>query len=395
MYDAERRVAIKVSPQKDESDDRHCLQSRHSNSKNRFLSNVSVLSEIQGTTSHSVFKEVNAITPAKEESAACSETSSHPPSDVEKPRTSVLMELTDRLGVLHDVLRYFWKYDVNICRIESRPKYDGTTSKKKFDFFVDMEGSLEHDESIRKALHALQESSYVDRILILDEKVVRWFPRHVAELDLIANRVLDAGTDLQADHPGFLDQGYRSRRAELAKHALEYTMDKPIPFIKYTDAEKSVWTAVWDRMETLWEQYACEEYLQALRQMQIHCGYSRLNIPQQQDISEYLESRTGFRVRPVAGLLSSRDFLNALAFRVFCSTQYIRHGSKPLYTPEPDIVHELLGHAPMLADRDFADFSQQIGLASLGASDDEVTKLARVRFNLLISQSGRCLTNVR
>ena len=76
--------------------------------------------------------------------------------------------------------------------------------------------------------------------------------------------------------------------------------------------------------------------------------------------------------------MTQREFLNSLAFKVFHSTQYIRHHSVPLYTPEPDIIHELLGHAPMFAHKDFADFSQEIGLASLGATERELARLAAI-----------------
>lgn len=289
----------------------------------------------------------------------------------ELQRTSVLMELQDQIGILHDVLRFYWKYDINITRIESRPASEG-----KFDFFIDFEGKT-GDNNVDQLLNGLKNFWAIDKLLILDEKEVHWFPRHISELDLIANRVLDAGTDLESDHPGFLDPVYRSRRAELGQLAKEHRWDQSIPQLDYTEKETETWTAVWDKMEGLWDKYACKAYLESLNLMKKKCNYNRTNIPQQSEISTFLESRTNFRMRPVPGLLSSRDFLNGLAFRVFFCTQYIRHPSKPLYTPEPDICHELLGHAPMFANHDFCDFSQEIGLASLGASDEDVTKLAR------------------
>jgi len=208
------------------------------------------------------------------------------------------------------------------------------------------------------------------------DREVPWFPSNIRDLDL-TQETLDGGDGLiNEDHPGFTDKEYKIRRKELAAVTESYRHGESIPYIEYNDNEKRTWNAVFDKLGSLSQQYACKEYLLALERMQKYCGYSSSTIPQLNDISNFLQQETGFSLRPVQGLLSARDFLNALAFRVFFSTQYIRHHGNPFYTPEPDICHELMGHAPMFADRTFADFSQQIGLASLAASDADVDKLA-------------------
>ncbi len=145
--------------------------------------------------------------------------------------------------------------------------------------------------------------------------IVQWFPRHVSELDLIANRTLDAGTDLESDHPGFNDPIYRSRREELASISKQYQWNQPIPTINYTLEEKSTWKSVWDTIMPLIDKHACKEYREAFELMKEQCGYSREEIPQQNRISTFLQAHSNFAMRPVSGLLSSRDFLNGLAFR--------------------------------------------------------------------------------
>ncbi len=75
-------------------------------------------------------------------------------------------------------------------------------------------------------------------------------------------------------------------------------------------------------------------------------------------------------MEPVPGLVAPRTFYAALADRRFLSTQYLRHASVPLYTPEPDLAHEVIGHGTMLASSSLAALYEQAGLASRRAETD-------------------------
>ena len=184
-----------------------------------------------------------------------------------------------------------------------------------------------------------------------------------------------AMVQLDPDHPGFRDKVYRARRNRIAQIALEYVPGTPLPDVSYTEQEHEVWRVIRTKLEPCHKQYACAEFLENAQRLNL----PQTEIPQLREVSALVEDLSGFRLEPVAGLVQPRVFLESLASGVFLSTQYIRHHSAPLYTPEPDIVHELIGHAMMLASRRIAELSRLVGEAvRRTTTDDALERLARV-----------------
>ncbi len=160
-------------------------------------------------------------------------------------------------------------------------------------------------------------------------------------------------------------------------------------FIHYSDEEHARWQLLIERQLPLLEDYAAPAYLTALERLQLPRDY----IPQCKEISGRLQDATGWSIVPVPALIDYSSFFSLLARRQFPAASFIRSQQEMDYLQEPDIFHEILGHAPLLLDESYARFVQAYGEAGCRASRQERVWLARlfwftVEFGLLRTQNS-------
>jgi phenylalanine-4-hydroxylase len=174
--------------------------------------------------------------------------------------------------------------------------------------------------------------------------------------------------ELEAGHPGLGDAAYVERRRMLFDLCRRHRLDQlGPPLIDYTDEEVRIWRDVSSRLDALHVRHASRGYLQAKRRL----GLGTETIPQLRTLSAQVEAETGMRLVPAEGPIAYRTFYAYIAGRGFPVTQFIRHGSQPEFTPEPDMIHDCLGHVPPLMDRDYAELLTRIGQAAVRATKGE------------------------
>ena len=190
--------------------------------------------------------------------------------------------------------------------------------------------------------------------------------------------------DLEAGHPGLGDANYVKRRRELFALCRRHRLQRlGPPLIDYTAEETRIWREVSPKLDELHRQHACGVYLQAKDVL----GISATEVPQLKLLSDRLNRETNMHLVPAEGPLPYRTFYSYIAQRGFPVTQFLRHGSHPEFTPEPDMIHDCLGHVPPLMNQDYAEVLTLIGKAAF-TTPDPLQVLALKRFSWFSIEFG-------
>jgi phenylalanine-4-hydroxylase len=169
-----------------------------------------------------------------------------------------------------------------------------------------------------------------------------------------------ASVMLAEDHPGFGDPAYQEHRSQIAQLALGHVPGQSIPDVDYTEAEHELWRYSRTELRDKHQRYACGEFLHGanLLDLPVH------RLPQLNEVSIRLRQLTGFGFSPAASLVGVHEFYRSLAESRFQATQYIRHCSMPKFSPEPDMIHDVIGHGTALASNRLASLYRLIGQAA-------------------------------
>jgi len=159
--------------------------------------------------------------------------------------------------------------------------------------------------------------------------------------------------------------------------------------IHYSDAEHARWQTLMSRQLEAIPGRVAPLYIESLDRL----GLTPDHIPQCGEVSRGLLAANGWSLVPVPALIDFATFFGMLARRQFPAASFIRSQQEMDYLQEPDIFHEVFGHAPLLTIPEYADFVQSYGAAGCRASPCEQVWLARlfwftIEFGLLQTDVG-------
>lgn len=140
----------------------------------------------------------------------------------------------------------------------------------------------------------------------------------------------------------------------LPKHLKQFIL--PQNYENYTPINQAVWRYVMKKSVHYLSEFAHESYLKGLEQT----GVSVDTIPSMYGMNRILKE-IGWAAVAVDGFIPPNAFMEFQAYKILVIASDIRQLENIEYTPAPDIIHESAGHAPIIANPDYAEFLRRLG----------------------------------
>lgn len=140
----------------------------------------------------------------------------------------------------------------------------------------------------------------------------------------------------------------------LPKHLKQFI--KPQDYQDYTPINQAVWRYVMRKNVDYLSKVAHESYLEGLKKT----GLEVDNIPNMYGMNRILKE-IGWAAVAVDGFIPPNAFMEFQAYNVLVIASDIRQLEHIEYTPAPDIIHEGAGHAPIIANPEYAEYLRRFG----------------------------------
>ena len=141
---------------------------------------------------------------------------------------------------------------------------------------------------------------------------------------------------------------------KLPRHLLNLIIDQP--YANYTNQDHAVWRYILRQNVKYLPQVAHHSYLQGLART----GISIDRIPNMYGMNRILKE-IGWAAVTVDGFIPPAAFMEFQAYNVLVIASDIRQLEHIEYTPAPDIIHEGAGHAPIIANPEYAEYLRRFG----------------------------------
>lgn len=129
----------------------------------------------------------------------------------------------------------------------------------------------------------------------------------------------------------------------------------------YTPEDQLVWGILYDRQISNIPFAVTREFLKGLEKVR----FNRNQIPNFEVTNDILSRASGWQLVAVEGIVDDRLFFELLAQRKFPATTWLRKMDELDYLEEPDMFHDVFAHVPLLVNRPFVDFLENLAKIAL------------------------------